>query len=117
MHYLFSYGTLQKEKVQLDLFGRTLRGSKDILRGYIISTIEINDEAFLSKGEEKYQKSLVFSGNEDDFVEGTVLEITEEELLTADQYEPANYHRTKTLLSSGKEAWIYLAKPAEADLI
>jgi hypothetical protein len=25
--YLFSYGTLQKEKVQLDLFGRILKGS------------------------------------------------------------------------------------------
>jgi hypothetical protein len=41
--YLFSYGTLQKEKVQSDLFGRLLTGTKDILRGYKTSSIKITD--------------------------------------------------------------------------
>jgi hypothetical protein len=31
---LFSYGTLQYEAVQLDTFGRTLLGQKDVLLGY-----------------------------------------------------------------------------------
>ena len=38
-----------------------------------------------------------------------VFEITVEELLHADKYEPANYKRIKVKLESGKEAWIYVA--------
>jgi gamma-glutamylcyclotransferase (GGCT)/AIG2-like uncharacterized protein YtfP len=107
--YLFSYGTLQKEKVQIDLFGRTLGGSADVLRGYKVSTIEITDETFLSKGEGKYQKTLVSSSNENDIVRGTVFEITRDELLKADGYEPGNYKRTKVMVDSGKIVWIYVA--------
>jgi gamma-glutamylcyclotransferase (GGCT)/AIG2-like uncharacterized protein YtfP len=105
--YLFSYGTLQKKKVQADLFGRILAGSPDVLRGYKVSTIEIMDEAFLSKGEGKYQKTLIVSAS--DIVDGTALEITGEELLLADKYEPKNYKRIKVMLESGKKAWIYVA--------
>ncbi|HSK71354.1 MAG TPA: gamma-glutamylcyclotransferase family protein [Pyrinomonadaceae bacterium] len=105
---LFSYGTLQKEKVQLELFGRLLNGTKDILTGYKLSSIEIKDESFLSKGEEKYQLTAIPS--KDDIIEGTVLEISEEELFLADKYEPDNYKRIKISLKSGKEAWIYAAK-------
>jgi gamma-glutamylcyclotransferase (GGCT)/AIG2-like uncharacterized protein YtfP len=106
---LFSYGTLQKEKVQLDLFGRILAGSNDVLRSYKIATIEITDEAFLLKGEGKYQKTLIISNDKNDMVSGTALEITGEELLIVDKYEPGNYKRTKAKLESGKEAWIYVA--------
>ena len=105
---LFSYGTLQKEKAQIDLFGRILEGVADVLRGYKISTIEITDETFLSKGEGKYQKTLIIS-DPNDIVDGTVLEITGEELLLADKYEPKNYKRIKVALESGKKAWIYVA--------
>ncbi len=42
-------------------------------------------------------------------MEGTVLEISEEELLEADKYEPGNYKRFKRVLQSGKAAWIYVA--------
>jgi gamma-glutamyl AIG2-like cyclotransferase len=106
--YLFSYGTLQKEKIQLDLFGRILEGSSDVLRGYTVSTIEITDETFLSKGEGKYQKTLIIS-DKNHAVNGTALEITGEELLMADRYEPENYKRISVMLESGKEAWIYVA--------
>jgi len=107
--YLFSYGTLQNEKVQIDLFGRSLAGSADVLRGYKVSTIEITDETFLSKGEGKYQKTLMISANENDMVRGIVFEITGDELLIADGYEPANYKRTKVMVESGKKVWIYIA--------
>jgi hypothetical protein len=53
---LFSYGTLQNVKVQIDLFGRVLAGSTEIMRGCKISIAEITDETFLSKGGGKYQK-------------------------------------------------------------
>src|ERR1700759_4932618 len=107
--YLFSYGTLQKEKVQIDLFGRKLNSSNDALPGYKIATIEIKDETFLAKGEDKYQKTLTSSKDKNDRIKGTVLELTEDELLTADKYEPDNYKRIKVVLESGKEAWIYIA--------
>ena len=104
---LFSYGTLQKSEVQLKLFGRLLTGAKDILKGFKLSPIEIKDESFLAKGEDKNQLTLIPS--KDDAVEGTVFEISEEELLLADKYEPENYRRIKVALESGKVAWIYIA--------
>ena len=107
--WLFSYGTLQKEKVQTALFGRILQGAADALGGYRVATIEIKDESFLSKGEQKYQQTAIISKNKNDTIKGTVLEITEEELLVADKYEPDNYKRVKVALESGKEAWIYVA--------
>jgi gamma-glutamylcyclotransferase (GGCT)/AIG2-like uncharacterized protein YtfP len=107
--HLFSYGTLQKDKVQVELFGRLLHGTKDILEGYQLASIEIKDESFLSKGEEKFQLTLIPSTNKTDSIEGTVFEISEEELLLADKYEPDNYKRIKVALQSGKEAWIYAA--------
>jgi gamma-glutamylcyclotransferase (GGCT)/AIG2-like uncharacterized protein YtfP len=106
---LFSYGTLQKTQVQLKLFGRLLDGERDVLKGYKLSPIEIKDESFLAKGEDKYQLTLIPS--KDDMVEGTVFAISEEELLSADRYEPENYKRIKVALRSGKEAWIYVADP------
>ena len=107
--WLFSYGTLQKEKTQREIFGRSIPGNKDALIGYKITTVEITDASFLSKGEDKQQRTLMASGSIHDIVEGTVLEISREELLLADTYEPENYKRTKVTLQSGKEAWIYLA--------
>ncbi|HYM93525.1 MAG TPA: gamma-glutamylcyclotransferase family protein [Chitinophagaceae bacterium] len=110
--YLFSYGALQKGKVQKKLFGRKLQGREDILKGYKISPIEIMDESFLSKGEEKNQLTAIISKDKNDSIKGTSLVITEEELLAADKYEPANYKRIKVMLESGREAWIYLAVEA-----
>lgn len=107
--YLFSYGTLQKEAVQMQLFGRHLNAVKDVLEGYKVVTIEIKDPLFLAKGEDKYQSTLVTSPCKTDIIRGTVLEITDEELLLADKYEPDNYKRIKVKLKSGKQAWIYVA--------
>ena len=107
--YLFSYGTLQREKVQLDLFGRTLQGSKDLLKGYKATEIEITDETFLAKGDGKYQRIAIMTNDKNDSIEGTVFEISEKELLHADKYEPDNYRRIRVDLASGKKAWIYIA--------
>lgn len=107
--YLFSYGTLQKEKVQLELFGRLLHGPKDSLKGYKLSSVEIKDESFLSKNEQKIQLTVIPSNDKNDIIEGTVFEISEEELLLSDKYEPDNYKRVKVELESGKKAWIYAA--------
>lgn len=107
MPFLFSYGTLQKEEVQTELFGRILHSTGDRLSGYKIVTIEITDKAFLAKGENKLQQTLVASGNDGDFVEGSVLEVTDDELIMADKYEPQNYKRITVILESGKSAYLY----------
>jgi len=107
--WLFSYGTLQNEKTQLEIFGRIVQGYKDTLTAYKVVAIEITDASFLTRGEDKHQRTLIPSGNTRDMIEGTALEITEEELALTDKYEPENYKRTRVTLQSGKEAWIYLA--------
>ena len=107
--YLFSYGTLQKEKVQIDLFGRILKGWSDSLPGYKTATIEITDEAFLAKGENKYQQTAIKTNDRSNNIKGTVFEVTEEELLHSDQYEPEGYIRIRVDLESGRKAWLYVA--------
>ena len=107
--YLFSYGTLQKKPVQIKLFGRTLSGEKDIVPGFITSEIDIEDEAFLAKGEQGSQLTAVRTNKADDRIDGTVFEVSTEELVEADGYEPDNYYRARVTLGSGKEAWLYLA--------
>jgi gamma-glutamylcyclotransferase (GGCT)/AIG2-like uncharacterized protein YtfP len=108
MEYLFSYGTLQNEKVQKELYGRILSGSGDTLRGFKTSSIEIQDEFFLSRGEQKYQLVANISNDKNDAIKGTVFEITEKELLLTDKYEPGGYKRIQVELESGKKAWTYV---------
>jgi len=105
--YLFSYGTLQTEKVQIELFGRILQGWNDVLNGYRTVWAGITDTAFLAKGEQNYQLTAVLSNDKNDAITGIVFEISEEELLLTDEYEPINYKRSKVILVSGKEAWVY----------
>jgi hypothetical protein len=62
MPNLFSYGTLQKEQVQLETFGRLLQGEKDILSGYKLNMLEITDPEVLRKSGQKYHPILEFSG-------------------------------------------------------
>ena len=104
MEYLFSYGTLRHEAVQNDLFGRRLTGHPDQLPGYRIEDITIEDEGFTG---DQHQKIAVHTDNAKDMVEGEVFEVTEQELLVADKYEPMEYKRIMVKLESGKEAWIY----------
>jgi hypothetical protein len=108
--HLFSYGTLQLDEVQLDLFGRILNGSKDTLHGYKVSPIEITDELFLSKGGGKHQRIAIVTHNQTDQIEGMVFEVSGDELLHADKYEPVDYKRIKVILASGQQAWVYAGK-------
>ncbi|WP_313386032.1 gamma-glutamylcyclotransferase family protein [Chishuiella sp.] len=110
MNLLFSYGTLQKEKVQLETFGRILEGEKDFLLNYKLDYIDIFDEEVLKKSEQKFHPILTYSGNTSDKVEGVLFEITDEELQQADEYEVDSYKRIKTIFSSGKEGFIYVEK-------
>src|SRR5665213_3961650 len=52
--YLFSYGTLQQEGVQMSSFGRLLQGADDALPGYRQSTIEIADPEVVRKSGKRF---------------------------------------------------------------
>lgn len=106
---LFSYGTLQTESVQLSTFGRKLGGHPDALIGYRLRMIQIMDQEFVATSGAEYHRTLEFTGNPSDVVEGTVLAVTEHELEQADAYEPDGYERVRVKLRSGTEAWVYLA--------
>jgi len=106
--YLFSYGTLQKEKVQMESFGRLLNGTNDVLTGYRLSPIEITDPAVLARSEQRLHTMAIKTGNENDMVEGVVYEVSNEELKQADDYEVSDVKRVKEKLLSGKHAWVYV---------
>jgi hypothetical protein len=110
MPNLFSYGTLQKEQVQLETFGRILRGEKDILIGYQLKMLEIKDPEVLRKSNQKYHPILEFSGNSVDEVEGVLFNLSNEEILQADEYEVDDYKRIETVFKSGKKGFIYVGK-------
>ena len=105
---LFSYGTLRLEDVQLATFGRRLEGRADVLVGYRLVKITIEDEDFVAKSGTAEHRNLQFTGNASDFVEGTVFSLTMDELEKSDGYEPEGYERVLVQLKSGNNAWIYL---------
>ena len=104
---LFSYGTLQQRDVQLATFGRELIGQSDALLGYLLTEVCIEDEQVIALSGKRYHPMLMFTGNIQDEVHGTVFELTIDELLQADGYEVAAYRRKLASLRSGGFTWIY----------
>ena len=107
MEMLFSYGTLQDEKVQLATFDRKLSGTKETLLGYKLSKVKITDKAVIKTSGKDIHPILKKSDNVEDIVEGTVFKLTSNELSQADGYEVEEYKRVSATLKSGLECWIY----------
>ena len=109
---LFSYGTLQREAVQVATFGRRLEGKPDILAGYNVTLIPILDQNVVATSGDKHYRNIQFTGNASDLVEGMVFKVTRKELEQTDAYElPADYKRVLVQLRSGTTAWVYLNIP------
>lgn len=112
MPLLFSYGTLQEADVQLSTFGRTLAGQEDQLDGFERSLLRVEDHSFVRASGKTHHAIVRRTGRADDKVDGTVYEITDAELASADEYEPAEYRRVAASLASGRQAWVYIdARP------
>jgi hypothetical protein len=105
--FLFSYGTLQQASVQLDTFGRPLRGWPDEIVGFELQPFHVADSAFAAKSGTADHTIVVFNGQPDSRVKGTVLEVTEAELAMSDAFEPEGYTRLEAALASGTRAWVY----------
>lgn len=97
--YLFTYGTLQQEDIQLTVFSRTLSGFNDVLLGY-----KLSDEKVVG-----VYPVMHSSEEPTDLVNGRVYMCSNKEILEADKYEGPAYKRIKVVLNSGKTAWAYIS--------
>jgi len=109
MPLLFSYGSLQQEEVQVSTFGRKLAGEKDLLIGYEPSLVEIADPEVAKRLKKLHHDNVSKTGDDWSNVQGTVYEVTDEELAKSDTFEAQfGYKRVSVPLASEKEAWVYV---------
>ncbi len=114
--FLFSYGTLQLESVQMATFGRLLTGTRDVLRGFELVSLKIEDPSVIAISGKAFHTMAKFTGRASDVVPGTVFAVTPEEIQNADQYEVAAVKRVAVILQSGVRAWAYVdARSAPSD--
>jgi len=105
---LFSYGTLQDEKVQRVVFGRTLPAERDAIVGYKLVPVEIQSKEAVAISGIAVHTILEPAGPDAPPIEGALFRITPEELARADAYESAEYKRIEVPLRSGARAWVYV---------
>jgi gamma-glutamylcyclotransferase (GGCT)/AIG2-like uncharacterized protein YtfP len=108
MPLLFSYGTLQQEAVQRVTFGRLLRGRPDALVGFEQAMVLIEDAQVVATSGSTHHPILRRAADPAARVAGTVFEVTEAQLASADAYEVAAYRRIAVTLASGDRAWVYV---------
>ena len=114
--WLFSYGTLQLEAVQMATFGRRLAGTADALRGFDVVPLAIDDPAVVAVSGKSVHTMARFTGRDSDVISGTVFAVTSDEIRRADTYEVAAVTRVAVVLQSGVRAWAYVdARNAPGD--
>jgi hypothetical protein len=106
--WVFSYGTLQQEDVQLATFGRRLEGRADALPGYATTLFEIKDAAVVATSGKTRHLMARPSANPADEVAGVAFRLTAAELAAADTYEVSDYKRVEVRLKSGLAAFVYV---------
>ena len=112
MPWLFSYGSLQEDRVQLATFGRLLVGHHDALVGFELSRVEIHDPEVRAATGKTHHANAVQSGKSDSRVDGMVFEVSAAELSDVDKYEKAfSYSRIEATLASGRVAAVYVHQP------
>ncbi len=108
-HRLFSYGTLRQAEVQQALFGRQVETVDDALPGYRVDWLLITDpDVVETSGSDRHP--ILRRGAESDSATGAYLELDDDELAAADDYEVDDYARVEVVLASGLQAWAYVAE-------
>jgi Gamma-glutamyl cyclotransferase, AIG2-like len=106
--FLFAYGTLQLEAVQMATFGRQLSGSSDSLRGFEVASLKVEDHAVIAISGSAQHTMAAFTGRASDIIRGTVFAVMSDEIQHADRYEVAAVRRIAVVLQSGIRAWVYV---------
>ncbi len=106
--FLFSYGTLQLEAVQIATFGRLLAGTSDSLAGFEQVMLKIEDQAVVAVSGKAHHTIARFTGRASDVVFGTVFRVTADDIQNADRYEVDACKRVAVTLRSGARAWVYV---------
>lgn len=107
-HLLFSYGTLRLPAVQEATFGRRMPMRTAALPGYVLDTVAISDPRVVDLSGSAVHPFARATGDPADVVDGVVLELTDDELAAADEYEVDDYTRIAVRLSTGETAWLYV---------
>lgn len=106
--FLFSYGTLQLERVQIATFGRLLEGSTDVLTCFELRPLKIEDAAVIAISGKSGHTIARFTGRDSDEIPGTVFQLTPDDIRHADNYEVDACRRVAVTLRSGIRAWVYV---------
>lgn len=106
---LFSYGTLLEERVQRIVFGRRIRGAPDVLPGFTVDYFESHDPRVFAISRRTVHPAIRRTGNNLDKVTGQRLDVADDELEAADEYEIDGYVRVRVRLRSGVDAWVYVS--------
>ena len=118
MPLLFSYGTLQQERVQLSTLGRLLNGERDELLRFEQSLVRIEDPQVVATTGTAHHANVTFNGNDESRVPGMVFEITDAELASVDEYEAGFlYRRVPAVLTSHRQTWVYVYAHGAADAL
>jgi len=78
------------------------------LSGYRLAPLDISDPHVVEVSGKAVHTIACASGNAADRIEGTVFEISEDELAVTDAYEVDVYARIEAVLESGRKAWVYV---------
>ena len=106
-HRVFSYGTLRQPEVQVALYGREVPTVADALPGYRLEWLTITDpEVIATSGSDRHP--ILRRGAATDVVEGSYLELSDEDLAATDNYEVDDYRRVEVALASSVAAWVYV---------
>lgn len=108
---LFSYGTLQQPEVQHANYGRLIEGQADVLPGYVLAQLQIEDPHVVAVSGKATHTIARQTGNPRDRIDGTVLFLTQAELDASDKYEVEAYRRVEARLESGRIAFVYIGQP------
>jgi len=94
----FSYGTIQKPEIQIEVFGEVLKSTIDTISGYkVLNDFEIDGINYPRLAYEK--NGIVF---------GQIFELTDEQLKLLDEYEGDDYYRTTIQTDNNITVEIYL---------
>ena len=78
--FLFSYGTLQLEAVQMATFGRHMDGTPDAMCGFELAELKIEDPAVIEISGKAYHTMAKFTGRVTDVIAGMVFAVSLDEI-------------------------------------